>query len=86
MLFSATMPGPIVALARKLPQPAHPDPGRAQRQTTAPSTDHVDQFAYRAHSMDKVEMLARVLQARDRGLTMIFTRTKRSAARRLPTS
>ena len=31
--------------------------------------------------MDKVELLARVLQAEDRGLTMIFTRTKRTAQR-----
>jgi superfamily II DNA/RNA helicase len=29
--------------------------------------------------MDKIELLARILQARDRGLTMIFTRTKRTA-------
>ena len=31
--------------------------------------------------MDKVELLARILQARDRGLTLIFTRTKRPAAK-----
>ena len=80
MLFSATMPGPIVALARHVPQPADPDPGRARHEST-PSTDHVDQFAYRAHAMDKAELLARVLQARDRGLTLIFTRTKRTAAK-----
>jgi superfamily II DNA/RNA helicase len=29
--------------------------------------------------MDKVELLSRILQARDRGLTMVFTRTKRTA-------
>ncbi|HSY16645.1 MAG TPA: DEAD/DEAH box helicase [Jatrophihabitantaceae bacterium] len=79
MLFSATMPGPIVALARKfLNQPIQI---RAEQDTETPSTEHIDQFAYRAHSMDKPEMLARVLQARGRGLTMIFTRTKRSAAK-----
>ncbi len=80
MLFSATMPGPIVALARSFLDPA------ACRSVPRPtsvhtSTDHVDQFAYRAHSMDKVEVLARVLQARNRGLTLIFVRTKRSAAK-----
>jgi superfamily II DNA/RNA helicase len=37
------------------------------------------QFVYRAHSLDKVELVARALQAKDRGLTMIFTRTKRTA-------
>ncbi|HEY2298203.1 MAG TPA: DEAD/DEAH box helicase [Jatrophihabitans sp.] len=79
MLFSATMPGPIVALARSfLNQPLQI---RAESDVVHTSTNHVDQFAYRAHSMDKVEVLARVLQARGRGLTMIFVRTKRSAAK-----
>ena len=41
----------------------------------------VEQFVYRAHAMDKVEMLARMLQARNRGLTLIFSRTKRTAAK-----
>ncbi|MBE7188833.1 DEAD/DEAH box helicase [Jatrophihabitans endophyticus] len=77
MLFSATMPGPIVALARQfLIQPIQI---RAEQETSIPSTSHVDQFAYRAHAMDKAEMLARILQARDRGLALIFTRTKRTA-------
>src|SRR5256885_4093169 len=37
------------------------------------------QVVYRTHPMNKVEMVARILQARGRGLTMIFTRTKRAA-------
>src|SRR6202012_2172620 len=79
MLFSATMPGPIVALARTfLNQPIQI---RAEHGTETPRTDHIDQFAYRAHSMDKPEVLARILQARNRGLTLIFTRTKRTAAK-----
>jgi superfamily II DNA/RNA helicase len=79
MLFSATMPGPIVALARTfLTQPMQI---RAESGAEYTNTDHVDQFAYRAHAMDKVEVLARVLQARNRGLTLIFVRTKRSAAK-----
>ncbi len=41
----------------------------------------VEQFAYRAHAMDKVEMLARILQAEGRGLTIVFARTKRTAAK-----
>jgi superfamily II DNA/RNA helicase len=77
MLFSATMPGPIVALARTfLNQPIQI---RAEHGASTPRTDHIEQFAYRAHSMDKTEVLARVLQARNRGLTLIFTRTKRTA-------
>ncbi len=77
MLFSATMPGPIVSLARQfLTQPVQI---RAESDTAVPATEHVDQFAYRAHALDKGELLAKVLQARGRGLTMIFTRTKRTA-------
>ncbi len=77
MLFSATMPGPIVLLARAfMRQPVHiraehPDEGRL-----VPTTS---QHVFRAHAMDKAEMLARILQATDRGLTMVFCRTKRTA-------
>src|SRR5664279_615726 len=79
MLFSATMPGPIVALARTfLTQPLQI---RAESGAEYTNTDHVLQFAYRAHAMDKVEVLAHVLQSRNRGLTLIFVRTKRSAAK-----
>src|SRR5206468_12150633 len=39
------------------------------------------QVAYRTHSLNKVEVLSRILQADNRGLTMIFTRTKRAADR-----
>ncbi|MET9232477.1 DEAD/DEAH box helicase [Lentzea sp. NPDC003310] len=77
MLFSATMPGPIITLARTfLTQPTHI---RAEENNAPQTHENISQFVYRAHSMDKPEMLARVLQARDRGLTMIFTRTKRTA-------
>jgi superfamily II DNA/RNA helicase len=77
MLFSATMPGPIVSLARQFMN--QPMQIRAEAANEIPATEHVDQFAYRAHAMDKTEVLARILQARGRGLTMIFTRTKRTA-------
>ncbi|MEP6479492.1 MAG: C-terminal helicase domain-containing protein, partial [Rhodoglobus sp.] len=36
---------------------------------------------YRAHSLDKDEVIARILQAEGRGKTVIFTRTKRAAAK-----
>ncbi len=79
MLFSATMPGPIVALARQfLIQPIQI---RAEQGSETPSTSHVDQFVYRAHAMDKAELVARVLQARGRSLALIFTKTKRTAAK-----
>jgi superfamily II DNA/RNA helicase len=79
MLFSATMPGPIVALARRFMQ--QPVQVRAEGGGASPGTEHVEQFAYRAHALDKPELLARILQARGRGLTMIFVRTKRAAAK-----
>jgi len=42
---------------------------------------NVTQRVYRAHALDKTEMLARMLQAEGRGLTMVFCRTKRTAAK-----
>jgi len=77
MLFSATMPGPIITLARTfLNQPTHI---RAEENDASAIHERTTQFVYRAHSMDKPEVIARVLQAADRGLTMIFSRTKRTA-------
>ena len=77
MLFSATMPDPIITLARTfMNQPTHI---RAEAPHSAATHDTTEQFAYRAHALDKVEMVARILQAEGRGATMIFTRTKRTA-------
>ncbi|WP_432018882.1 DEAD/DEAH box helicase [Streptomyces sp. 1222.5] len=79
MLFSATMPGAVIGLARRyMSQPTH-------IRATAPDDEgvtvaNIKQFVYRAHSMDKPEMVARILQAEGRGLAMIFCRTKRTAA------
>jgi superfamily II DNA/RNA helicase len=78
MLFSATMPGQIVALARRyMSQPTHI---RASDPTDESSVvDAIEQHVWRAHQMDKPELVARVLQATGRGLTIIFCRTKRVA-------
>ena len=81
MLFSATMPGAVVALARRyMTQPTHiraiNEDGDSGHTVAA-----IEQFVYRAHAMDKVEMLARILQSRGRGLTIVFSRTKRTAAK-----
>ncbi|MFE4668840.1 DEAD/DEAH box helicase [Streptomyces sp. NPDC056716] len=79
MLFSATMPGAVIGLARRyMTQPTHisataPDDEGATVANTA-------QFVYRAHNMDKPELVARILQAQGRGLVMVFCRTKRTAA------
>ncbi|WP_307521622.1 DEAD/DEAH box helicase [Streptomyces umbrinus] len=79
MLFSATMPGAVIGLARRyMSQPTHiratapDDEGQTVRNTK--------QFVYRAHNMDKPEMVSRILQADGRGLVMVFCRTKRTAA------
>ena len=77
MLFSATMPDPIITLARTfMNRPTHI---RAEAPHSAATHDTTEQFAYRAHALDKVEMVSRILQADGRGATMIFTRTKRTA-------
>jgi superfamily II DNA/RNA helicase len=76
MLFSATMPSPVVALARRfMRQPTHI---RAQDPDEGLTVENTALHVYRAHAMDKVEVLARILQARGRGLTMVFCRTKRT--------
>ncbi|MCI1642136.1 MAG: DEAD/DEAH box helicase [Actinomyces sp.] len=80
MLFSATMPGPVVALARRFM--THPTHIRAQDPSDTHATvNTVKQVIYRVHAMNKVEVVARILQARGRGRTIIFCRTKRTAAR-----
>jgi superfamily II DNA/RNA helicase len=77
MLFSATMPGEIVALARKyLNRPTHV---RADEPVTEPdATPQTVQHVFRTHRMDKIEILSRMLQAVGRGLTMVFCETKRA--------
>ncbi|MDT5209790.1 MAG: hypothetical protein QOF67_2205 [Mycobacterium sp.] len=77
MLFSATMPDPIITLARTfMNQPTHI---RAEAPSSSAVHATTEQFVYRAHALDKVELVTRVLQANGRGATMIFTRTKRTA-------
>ncbi len=76
MLFSATMPGEIVTLARRhLSRPMHI---RAEQHDESQFVPTTQQHVFRAHQMDKVEVLARILQAEGRGLTIVFCRTKRS--------
>ncbi len=77
MLFSATMPGEVVTLARR--HLSHPLHVRGEQHDEPDLVPLTVQHVYRAHQMDKIEMLARILQASGRGLTMVFCRTKRSA-------
>jgi superfamily II DNA/RNA helicase len=77
MLFSATMPDPIVTLARRFLR--QPVTVHARHEVTAaPLTKQV---VYRTHPLNKLEVVARILQSHERGLTMIFCRTKRAADR-----
>ena len=77
MLFSATMPGDIIALARRfMNQPIHI---RTQdNEDEGAVVSRIEQHVYRAHALDKIEMLARILQAEGRGPTIVFCRTKRT--------
>ena len=78
MLFSATMPGPILALARSMMnKPIHI---RAESTESSQVHDTTKQVVFCSHKMDKPEVTARILQADGRGKTIIFTRTKRTAA------
>jgi superfamily II DNA/RNA helicase len=79
MLFSATMPDPIVTMARRfLRNPVTIHAGHSAETGPSPQTQQV---IYRTHPLNKLEIVARILQAEGRSLTMIFTRTKRAADR-----
>jgi superfamily II DNA/RNA helicase len=79
MLFSATMPDPIVTLARRFLR--HPVTIHARHDAATTASPLTKQVVYRTHPLNKVEVVSRILQAEGRGLTMIFTRTKRAADR-----
>ena len=77
MLFSATMPGEVVTLARRHMRRATNI--RAEEPDEAAPPPLTAQHVYRTHHLDKIEVLARLLQAKDRGLAMVFCQTKRAA-------
>ncbi|MBT1002922.1 DEAD/DEAH box helicase [Paenarthrobacter sp. DKR-5] len=80
MLFSATMPGPVIAMARRyMTQPTHIR--AADPDDEGITKKDIRQVIYRAHNLDKDEVVARILQAEGRGRTIIFTKTKRTAAK-----
>ncbi len=79
MLFSATMPGAIVSLARK--HMRHPMNIRAESPDENHTVPATAQFVWQAHELDKPEVIARILQAEDVQRVIIFTRTKRTAQR-----
>jgi superfamily II DNA/RNA helicase len=77
MLFSATMPSEVVTLARRHMRRA--TNVRAEGHDEPAPAPLTRQYVFRTHQMDKIEVLARVLQASGRGLTMVFCQTKRTA-------
>lgn len=79
MLFSATMPGTIITLARRfMSKPIHI---RAGDPAEGAAQGNIEHIVYRTHPLDKDEIVSRILQAEGRGKTVIFTRTKRDAAK-----
>jgi superfamily II DNA/RNA helicase len=79
MLFSATMPGAIVALART--HMRHPMNIRAESSYDTQLVPATAQFIYQAHDLDKPEIIGRILQAEDADKIIAFTRTKRQSQR-----
>jgi len=79
MLFSATMRGEVVTLART--HMRHPINVRAESSTDTQTVPATAQFVYVTHDLDKPEIIARVMQAENSGRSIVFTRTKRQAQR-----
>ncbi len=70
----------MITMARKyMTKPMHIS--AADPEDHAKTKASIRQVVYRVHHMDKDEMLGRILRAHGRGRTVIFTKTKRDAAR-----
>lgn len=78
MLFSATMPTGIINLARQYMDRPTRITIHSQDNDTL-TVENVKQLIYRVHALNKMEVVARILQAQERELAIIFTRTKRNA-------
>ena len=76
LLFSATMPSAVVALARRYMN--KPTFMRADVEEVRIAPDTAQHF-FSCHRMDKPAVLARILQSPGRGRCVVFSRTKRMA-------
>ena len=76
LLFSATMPSAIVGLARRYMTKPTFLRAEVEEVHVAPKTK---QHFFSCHRMDKPAVVARILQTPNRGLCVIFCRTKRMA-------
>jgi len=79
MLFSATMPSAIAALART--HLSHPVNIRAEAHDAQATVPDTTQFIYQAHNLDKPEIIAKLLQVQDADKIMVFCKTKRGVQR-----
>jgi superfamily II DNA/RNA helicase len=59
----------------------HPMNIRAESSSDQQTVPATAQFIYQVHDLDKPEMIARILQSENSGITIVFTRTKRQAQR-----
>jgi superfamily II DNA/RNA helicase len=79
MLFSATMPKAVVALARRYSKQPTFVHGEAEGdRTTVPATK---QYFLQVHPLNRFEVLCRLLDASDRDRVAVFRRTKRGVER-----
>ena len=77
MFFSATLDGQIGLLAQRFTR----DPARHEVESAAPTVEEVAHRFIMVTAGGKVQVLADVLTDEDRGLALVFVRTKRGADR-----
>ncbi len=77
LLFSATMPNDITALAKKILY----DPVRVEVTPPAATADRVEQSVYHVQKSRKRDVLVKLLKDPDFARTLVFTRTKHGADR-----
>jgi ATP-dependent RNA helicase DeaD len=73
MLFSATMPQPILDLARRFMQ----EPEFIQIKATGVTVPNTEQYYYQVHEREKFDALCRLLDLHSPEASIIFARTKR---------
>ena len=79
LLFSATMPAPVLTLARSFM--TNPMFLQVDSEDATATVRGVTQHVFATHNLDKPEVLARVLQSQGCGPSIVFCRTKMGAER-----
>lgn len=75
LLFSATMPASVSRLARRMLIA----PKRVEVAKQATTADNIEQKVYFCKREDKFQLLRKVLKEEERGLVVVFTKTKNSS-------